>query len=533
MSENALLVPNVLKSNVDEWNTLVSYIEKNKHKLRPKEDTTFYTLRDHGWSGNYKDIDYIAYINAFTEHLTFHDNDFKNAINEFKGICRKYYKTEELLEAFQKANGGKKSKKQEKQDTTPKYFEKQFKEQPKPKPNPDSKQEEKIRLKPNDPKTLYYTDGYYTGEIKDGEPNGRGKRYFTVGESKGSFVEGIFLNGKLNDKNGKIYYSEYERLDLGEYRNGIRCGKGKMEWDNGSWYEGGWNDNGRHGYGTTYDSFSKLTSIGDFKDNYRKGKGVLKWNDGDWYEGTWDDTKGDLKGKGIFYDADGGTAKGRWVNGKFVRNKINPRDVMSLGAKIWSLIPYLPWVLFAIIVIQTFFSETIGNVIITIIVGAILAFVAQLLIAWVLRQLEAVRNGFLSLPKWLRIIIWILVLGLLGKFAWSKFEVNRFFKQPVNQVQTSIQSFLIGTWNGTLNNNKVKLEITSVKDNTVEATIYLPEKTKKLKGSIKGETLQLNNEVVNGYYDGYFTGSVNNNLYEGKYTNPKTNKTVSFKFQKQ
>lgn len=42
---------------------------------------------------------------------------------------------------------------------------------------------------------------------------------------------------------------EKERLYVGEYKNGLREGKGSMTMEDGSSYEGDWKANSRHGYG--------------------------------------------------------------------------------------------------------------------------------------------------------------------------------------------------------------------------------------------------------------------------------------------
>jgi len=65
-------------------------------------------------------------------------------------------------------------------------------------------------------------EGEYTGTIKDGLPNGKGRFIYTVGENNikigytGTFSEGKFLNGRgsLMDDQGNIVYQ-------GEFENGL------------------------------------------------------------------------------------------------------------------------------------------------------------------------------------------------------------------------------------------------------------------------------------------------------------------------
>ncbi|KAL7523160.1 hypothetical protein ACHAXR_000047, partial [Thalassiosira sp. AJA248-18] len=62
--------------------------------------------------------------------------------------------------------------------------------------------------------------------------------------------------------------------------NGDRQGKGKMTYNSGTYYEGGFVDDKFHG-----------------------DSGVYHWSDGDEYEGSWED--GERNGKGSFKKADG------------------------------------------------------------------------------------------------------------------------------------------------------------------------------------------------------------------------------------
>ena len=72
----------------------------------------------------------------------------------------------------------------------------------------------------------------YTGELRNGEFDGRGKIVYATGSS----YDGMFRNGKregvgtFNYRNGTRYQ--------GEWRHGERDGQGKMRWANGATYEG-------------------------------------------------------------------------------------------------------------------------------------------------------------------------------------------------------------------------------------------------------------------------------------------------------
>ena len=65
----------------------------------------------------------------------------------------------------------------------------------------------------------------------------------------------------------------------GDYKNGLKHGKGRMKFNDGSVYEGQFENNQMHGFGKI---FFKDGSIyqGDFKNNLRDGTGISRSKDG-------------------------------------------------------------------------------------------------------------------------------------------------------------------------------------------------------------------------------------------------------------
>ena len=57
-------------------------------------------------------------------------------------------------------------------------------------------------------------------------------------------------------------------------------GKGKYTWPDGSWYDGDVVQGLRHGEGTYYTPTGESTYIGQWKNGVRCGKGVLKFKTG-------------------------------------------------------------------------------------------------------------------------------------------------------------------------------------------------------------------------------------------------------------
>jgi len=104
---------------------------------------------------------------------------------------------------------------------------------------------------------------HYTGEIKDGKPNGHG----TLTADADNRYEGDFVDGRIE-------------------------GRGKLYLPDGSVYEG------------------------EFKKNLINGYGVIVAKDGTRYEGQWKDGK--MHGKGTFTAADGTRKSGYFEFGKYV-----------------------------------------------------------------------------------------------------------------------------------------------------------------------------------------------------------------------
>jgi hypothetical protein len=66
---------------------------------------------------------------------------------------------------------------------------------------------------------------------------------------------------------------------------GKKCGRGRYEWSDGSFYEGDFQDSMFHGFGVYYFAESEKTYEGQFIENQFEGKGKLTFNDGRQYNG--------------------------------------------------------------------------------------------------------------------------------------------------------------------------------------------------------------------------------------------------------
>jgi hypothetical protein len=136
----------------------------------------------------------------------------------------------------------------------------------------------------------------YEGSTKNGVPWGTGILTMKNGET----YIGCFENDLYN-RFGKLRYSKNDihdrKIYIGEFKNGPRHGKGRLEWTNGDIYEGEYQDNIKHGFAKEwYNNGNRFE--GFFKDGQRSGNGTFTWLDGDKYIGAF--TDGQLTGNGTY-----------------------------------------------------------------------------------------------------------------------------------------------------------------------------------------------------------------------------------------
>ena len=99
----------------------------------------------------------------------------------------------------------------------------------------------------------------------------------------------------------------------GEYRDGLRHGKGVYTWPDGTRYVGDWHDDKRHGKGVrTWEDGEHYK--GEYRDGLRHGKGVYTWPDGTRYVGEWSNNH--RNGQGIMFYPKGERHEGYWRNGQ-------------------------------------------------------------------------------------------------------------------------------------------------------------------------------------------------------------------------
>ena len=131
---------------------------------------------------------------------------------------------------------------------------------------------------------------------------------------KAKFVPKVKEN---NDPPKIITVEKYKILEEGFYSgtlcNGMKVGKGIMEWKDGSKYDGEWKDNKAHGKGKFY-HINGHQYEGNWENNKANGEGTYTHKNGAFYKGMWKD---DMQhGYGIEHWADGGKYEGNYLNGE-------------------------------------------------------------------------------------------------------------------------------------------------------------------------------------------------------------------------
>ena len=147
-----------------------------------------------------------------------------------------------------------------------------------------------------------YPYGGYTGQMKDGQRNGKGIFVWNNGDAKGHTYQGEWKDDKMHGKGLYIYTSG--KKYYGDWFEGDMHGKGIMRYLDG-YYEGDWVHDKREGKGKfLWRADDEMGDIyeGEWKDDEKNGKGILKKCNGEIYEGEWkdDEVVGNLKyiGKG-------------------------------------------------------------------------------------------------------------------------------------------------------------------------------------------------------------------------------------------
>lgn len=163
-------------------------------------------------------------------------------------------------------------------------------------------------------------------------------REIAPGVREVTFADGSVYVGAMKgrDLHGKGQYTSKAFKYEGEFREGLKHGSGKYQWENGDRYEGGFVDdrpdgNGKYQFanGDTYEGEVKAGVItgrgtyvtrsgdrieGSFAGGLANGIGIYRFASGDRYEGEL--AGGRLEGKGRYFAKSGDRIEAPFVNGR-------------------------------------------------------------------------------------------------------------------------------------------------------------------------------------------------------------------------
>lgn len=168
----------------------------------------------------------------------------------------------------------------------------------------------------NEEKTITIeNEGRYIGEIKNGLRHGKGKMTY----SNGNIYEGSWINDLFNGK-GNYLHKKYGQNISGDWENGylirgqIIFFKGVMGEEKyiGEVIYSFFGYPVPHGMGA-YFYMNGDKYVGEFVDYKKEGKGTFTWANGDSYCGFWQDDE--YHGNGIL-NKDGVIKEGNWINGE-------------------------------------------------------------------------------------------------------------------------------------------------------------------------------------------------------------------------
>ena len=176
--------------------------------------------------------------------------------------------------------------------------------------------QEKSEDDKNEVKTINIeNEGRYIGEIKNGLRHGKGKMIY----NNGNIYEGNWLND-LFDGKGNYLHKKYGQYTSGDWENGYLI-RGQIIFFKGVMGEEKYIGDVvysffgypvPHGTGA-YFYMNGDKYVGEFVDYKKEGKGTFTWANGDSYCGYWQDDE--YHGKGIL-NKDVVIKEGNWINGE-------------------------------------------------------------------------------------------------------------------------------------------------------------------------------------------------------------------------
>ena len=135
------------------------------------------------------------------------------------------------------------------------------------------------------PYTVGMAKGTYTGDWKDGKPEGQGR---------------FMCSKRGSNQIAQILIWSYD----GEWKNGWFSGEGRAVYQDLSSYVGHWEGGGRNGYGI-FETFFGARYEGNWSSGKRDGEGIQYYIEGALYDGSWENDV--PEGSGAYTAANGDT----------------------------------------------------------------------------------------------------------------------------------------------------------------------------------------------------------------------------------
>jgi hypothetical protein len=171
--------------------------------------------------------------------------------------------------------------------------------------------------------TKKWKDGsFIQGYWVDGKLNGHGSQYF----GKESEFHGDIYNGEFKDDMyngfGTYYDKSEDNTYVGHWLNGKPNGTGKLTSGKNAkfpnmYYDGEWKDGLMNGFGTKFwgiaGEHTNNKYVGEWKNDKMDGHGIYYWSDGSYYDGPWQN--GEQQGNGTYVFRNGEVFKGYWDKG--------------------------------------------------------------------------------------------------------------------------------------------------------------------------------------------------------------------------
>lgn len=174
--------------------------------------------------------------------------------------------------------------------------------------------------------SLYVKERWLSPQVKDG--------FVEYMHDNGAVYKGDYKSGMRHGK-GTILYPEGV-FYTGDWLAGKRTGQGLLRWTAKEWYEGDFVDGKSEGQGVFHFSNGNVYT-GSWKNDDQNGIGTLVWSNGDHYIGEWADGKRNGQGRIVYKN------QHEWYEGGFKDSQLHGESYDFVGSGDNPRIRYAIW----------------------------------------------------------------------------------------------------------------------------------------------------------------------------------------------